>query len=85
MRIDKFLKATNITKRRSIAQDMCDSGVVLINDRIVKSAKVVAVGDIIKIKYLESTITYRVLQIPILKHTPKKDKNMYLQEIREQN
>lgn len=82
MRIDKFLNATNITKRRATAQDMCDNGVVLVNEKVVKSAKVVAVGDIITIKFLESTEKYQVLQIPTVKNTPKKDKDLYIKQIK---
>ena len=47
MRIDKFLNATNITKRRSIAQDMLKEKVISINGQICKKAKEVKVGDII--------------------------------------
>ncbi|MBV5334319.1 MAG: RNA-binding S4 domain-containing protein, partial [Sulfuricurvum sp.] len=47
MRIDKFLNAVNLTKRRAVAQDMIGEGVVYINDKAVKPAKNVTVGDII--------------------------------------
>ena len=55
MRIDKFLNSVNITKRRSIAQDMLSNKVVLINDKVVKPSKNVEVGDSITINYLESS------------------------------
>ncbi|NOX14887.1 MAG: RNA-binding S4 domain-containing protein [Epsilonproteobacteria bacterium] len=71
MRIDKFLNCVNITKRRAISEDMCKSGVVSINDVIVKPAKVVKVGDIISIKYLERVSKYEVLEIPTTKTIPK--------------
>ena len=47
MRIDKFLNAVNITKRRAVAEDMLEHKVVFINDQAVKKAKEVKVGDII--------------------------------------
>ncbi|GAB1466570.1 hypothetical protein MASR2M54_20700 [Aliarcobacter cryaerophilus] len=53
MRIDKFLNAVNITKRRAVAEDMLEHKVVFLNDVSVKKAKEVKVGDIIEIKYLE--------------------------------
>jgi len=81
MRIDKFLNSVNITKRRSIAQDMISNKVVLINDVLVKASKNVAVGDVITIHYLESSKKYEVLQIPTTKSTPKSLQDQYIKEI----
>ena len=71
MRIDKFLNAVNITKRRAVAEDMLAHKVVYVNEQPVKKAKEVKVGDIIEIKYLEYTDKFKVLQIPTTKSTPK--------------
>lgn len=81
MRIDKFLNSVNITKRRSVSQDMIQSGVVLINDIVAKASKNVAVGDVITINYLNSVKKYQVLQIPQTKSTPKSLQNEYIKEI----
>ena len=81
MRIDKFLNSVNITKRRSIAQDMISNKVVLINDVLVKASKSIAVGDVITIHYLESSKKYEVLQIPTTKSTPKSLQDQYIKEI----
>ncbi len=81
MRIDKFLNSVNITKRRSISQDMIENGVVLINDVVAKSSKNVAIGDIITINYLNSTKKYKVLQIPQTKSTPKSLQEEYVKEV----
>lgn len=81
MRIDKFLNAVNLTKRRAVAQDMIGEGVVYINDKAVKAAKNVAVGDIITLVYLEKQIRYEVLAIPTLKSTPKSQQNLYVKEL----
>ncbi|MBN2815963.1 MAG: RNA-binding S4 domain-containing protein [Campylobacterales bacterium] len=81
MRIDKFLNSVNITKRRSVAQDMLSNGVVLINDKVAKASKGVELGDIITINYLESSIKYKVLQIPTTKSTPKSLQNEYIEEL----
>ncbi len=78
MRIDKFLNSVNITKRRAISDDMCKSGVVSINDTIVKPAKPVKVGDTISIKYLEKIVKYEVLQIPVTKTIPKSAQSEYV-------
>lgn len=71
MRIDKFLNAVNITKRRAVAEDMLAHKVVFINNVAVKKAKEVKVGDLIEIKYLEYSDFFEVLQIPKTKSTPK--------------
>jgi len=71
MRIDKFLNAVNITKRRAVAEDMLAHKVVFINDISVKKAKEVKINDIIEIQYLEYSDKFKVLQIPKTKSTPK--------------
>ena len=81
MRIDKFLNSVNITKRRSVAQDMISNKVVLINDVVAKASKNVEVGSIITINYLESSKKYQVLQIPTTKSTPKSLQDEYIKEI----
>lgn len=81
MRIDKFLNAVNITKRRAIAEDMLAHKVVFINNLPVKKAKEVKVGDIIEVKYLEYTDKFKVLQIPKVKSTPKSAQAEYVTKI----
>ena len=81
MRIDKFLNSVNLTKRRSVAQDMIASNVVSINDKVVKASKDVVVGNIITISYLSGEKKYKVLSIPAVKSTPKSEQDKYIQEI----
>jgi ribosomal 50S subunit-recycling heat shock protein len=82
MRIDKFFKAVNITKRRFIAKDMIVNKIVLINGNLVaKPAKNVEVGNIITINYLESVVQYEVLQIPTTKSTPKSLQDEYIKKV----
>jgi ribosomal 50S subunit-recycling heat shock protein len=83
LRIDKFLNVVNIVKRRSISEDMCKSGVVEINSKVVKPSKAVKTGDIITINYLERSVSYEVLDIPTTKSIPKSRKELYVKEIRE--
>ncbi len=81
MRIDKFLNSVNLTKRRSIAQDMIANGVVSINTKVVKPSKDVAVGDIISIAYLSGEKKYQVLFLPTIKATPKSEQDKYIKEV----
>ena len=81
MRIDKFLNAVNITKRRAVAEDMLAHKVVFINEVAVKKAKEVKVGDFIEIRYLEKTDKFEVLQVPATKSTPKSKMDEYVKII----
>ncbi|GMB93737.1 RNA-binding S4 domain-containing protein [Helicobacter bizzozeronii] len=81
MRIDKFLNATNITKRRAIALDMLKEGVVFLNGAPVKPSKEVKIGDVLQIKYLDRSKSYRVLAIPTLKTIPKAQSHLFVQEL----
>lgn len=78
MRIDKFLNAVNITKRRAVAEDMLEHKVVFLNNASVKKAKEVKVGDIIEIKYLDKSEKFKILNIPTTKSTPKSKQEEYV-------
>ena len=64
MRLDKFLKVSRLIKRRTVANDVCDSARVFVNNNPAKPAKQLKVGDIISIEYKNFTKTYKVLTIP---------------------
>ncbi len=81
MRIDKFLNSVNLTKRRSIAQDMIKNGVVEINSKVAKASKDVQVGDIITINYLNGAKRYEVLALPQTKSTPKSEQEKYIKQL----
>ena len=50
MRIDKFLKVSRLIKRRTVAQEACDAGKVLVNGRVVKPGYVLKIGDVVELK-----------------------------------
>ena len=79
MRIDKFLNSVNVVKRRAVSEDMCKSGVVSVNGKVVKPAKDIKIGDIIELKYLDKIEKYKVLQIPTTKTVPKSQKEEYVE------
>lgn len=81
MRVDKFLNAVNITKRRAISEDMCKSGVVSVNGAVVKPAKTLKIGDIITIKFLTREAKYEVLALPTQKNIPKSEQEKYVKEL----
>lgn len=65
MRLDKFLKVSRLIKRRTVANEISDTGRVYVNGNIAKPAKILKEGDIIKIEYANRTVCVKVLVIPI--------------------
>lgn len=63
MRLDKFLKVSRIIKRRSVANDACDSEHVSINDRPGKPGAKVKVGDILTVRFGANETKYEVLSL----------------------
>lgn len=76
MRIDKYLKVSRLIKRRSVANEACDSGRISVNGRPVKASYDVKVGDVIEIKLGERINSYEVTDIS--EHVLKGDaQNLY--------
>ena len=63
MRLDKYLKVSRIIKRRTVANEACDAGRVTVNGKVAKAGTEVKIGDIIDIKFGNSTTTVEVLDI----------------------
>lgn len=63
MRLDKYLKISRIIKRRTIANEACDSARVSVNGRPAKASYDVKVGDILEITFGERTLKVRVLSV----------------------
>ncbi|PSR28816.1 MAG: RNA-binding S4 domain-containing protein [Sulfobacillus thermosulfidooxidans] len=68
MRIDKFLKVSRIIKRRTLAKEVCDSGRVSVNGKIVKAGYEVHVGDQVEIQLPSGT--RRVVIEKIVENVP---------------
>ena len=63
MRLDKYLKVSRIIKRRTVANDACDTSHVSVNGRPAKASYDVKENDIITITFGERTLTVRVLSV----------------------
>lgn len=70
MRLDKYLKVSRLIKRRTVANEACDAGRVLINDKVAKASAEVKVGDVIEIGFGTKSVKVEVLDI---QDTTKKD------------
>ncbi|MCI9565499.1 MAG: RNA-binding S4 domain-containing protein [Eubacterium sp.] len=70
MRLDKFLKVSRIIKRRTVANEACDAGRVLVNGQSAKASKDIKVGDKIEIQFGQRIVKVEVVSV---KETVKKD------------
>ena len=70
MRLDKYLKVSRLIKRRTVANEACDAGRVLVNDRPDKASVNVKAGDIIEIQFGTSSVKVEVLDV---QETVRKD------------
>ena len=70
MRLDKFLKVSRLIKRRTVANEACDAGRVVVNDKPAKASLNIKEGDIIEIHFGTSSVKVEVLDVA---ETVKKD------------
>ena len=63
MRLDKYLKVSRIIKRRTVANDACDTEHVNVNGRRAKASYDVKVGDVLEITFGQRTLKIRVLEV----------------------
>jgi ribosomal 50S subunit-recycling heat shock protein len=76
MRLDKYLKVSRLIKRRTVANDACDAGRVIVNGKAVKASYNVKLADEIEIQFGNRSVKVRVTD---LSETVKKEqaKEMY--------
>ena len=70
MRLDKYLKVSRLIKRRTVANEACDAGRGLINDKPAKASANVKVGDILTIQFGNKDVKVEILDV---QETVKKD------------
>lgn len=70
MRLDKYLKVSRLIKRRTVANEACDAGRVLINGKPAKASANVKVGDILTIQFGNKDVKVEILDV---QETVKKD------------
>ena len=70
MRLDKYLKVSRLIKRRTVANEACDAGRVMINGRIAKAGADIKPGDEIAIAFGDKTVKVKVLSVA---ENPKKE------------
>ncbi len=78
MRLDKFLKVSRLIKRRTVANEACDSERISVNGKNAKASYDVKIGDRITVAFGNRSVTVRVLEI---KDTTKKSEASGMYEI----
>lgn len=63
MRLDKYLKVSRLIKRRTVANEACDTGRISVNGKVSKASYDVKENDIIEIRFGEKTVKAQVLAI----------------------
>ncbi|MDD7735471.1 MAG: RNA-binding S4 domain-containing protein [Bacilli bacterium] len=82
MRLDKYLKISRVIKRRTIAKDIIDIGLVKINDKVAKPS-----SEVKELDEIELTLGDRILRIKVLSllTNPRKENASQMYEIIDEN
>lgn len=70
MRLDKYLKVSRLIKRRTIANEACDAGRIMVNGKVAKASLGVKVGDVIEIQLGTRSVKAEILDV---QETVRKD------------
>ena len=76
MRLDKYLKVSRLIKRRTVANEACDGGRVTVNGKVARASYDVKVGDVIAVRKMQVTYSYRVLDL-VSSRQPAKNVPLY--------
>ncbi len=63
MRLDKYLKVSRLIKRRTVANEACDHGHVVVNGRLARASYDVKIGDTVEISFGAKTVCVRVTDL----------------------
>ena len=77
MRLDKYLKVSRLIKRRTVANEACDAGRVIVNGKPVKASYNVKTGDELEILFGTRSVKVRILNV---QETVKKEEAAALYE-----
>ena len=61
MRLDKWLKVSRLIKRRTVANEACDNGLVFVNGKPQRASYDVKVGDSVELHFGAKTLKVEVL------------------------
>ena len=64
MRLDLYLKAARLVKRRTVARALCDAGQVLVGGGRARASRTVRVGDRVEVRFARRRILVEVVAVP---------------------
>ena len=71
MRLDQYLRASRLVLRRTVAQELCEAGAVLVNGSTARSSRTVREGDEITVRRRDRALTVRVRTVPETKQVSR--------------
>ncbi len=63
MRLDKFLKVSRVIKRREVAKQLADAGLIRCNGKTAKPSTELVPGDVLELKLGRHTLIVKVLTL----------------------
>ncbi|PWL71552.1 MAG: RNA-binding protein [Clostridiales bacterium] len=63
MRLDKYLKIVRLIKRRTVANEACDAGKIVVNGKVARASYDVKIGDVIEINMGATPLRVKVLKV----------------------
>lgn len=82
MRLDLFLKKTHLVKRRELARELCEEGMVRVNNVPRKASHEVKAGDELSFPLYNRALRVKVLDLPG-NSVPKADQWSYVEILEE--
>ncbi len=71
MRLDHFLRASRLVLRRTVAQELCDAGLVSVNETPARSSRNIRTGDEITLQRRDRILRVRVKEVPTTKQVSR--------------
>lgn len=72
-----FLKRVGLTKRRSLAKDLCDEGLITVDGKVAKAGKEVTPGRVVEIDLETERIRIEVLDLPTRNYKKEQGRIFY--------
>ena len=63
MRLDKWLKVSRLIKRRTVANEACDAGRIVVNGKVARASYDVKEGDVIEINLGQKPLKVKVVKV----------------------
>ena len=63
MRLDKYLKVSRLIKRRTVANEACDAGRVMVNGKVARASYEVKEGDVLELPLGARSLKVRVVRV----------------------